>query len=181
MKEKNDSNIKIGFAASSGGHYEQMLMLQPLMDKYNSFIVTEETPYNTTIKGKKSYFLKQINRREKTVIFKLIYNFYSSLKIFFKEKPDVIISTGVLVTVPLCLIAKIFRKKLIYIESFAKSTSATKTGKLMYKLADKFYVQWDSMKTVFPNSEFLGGIYWIKFKEICHDFCNVRLSKIPIW
>ena len=35
--------IKICFAASSGGHYEQLMMLKPLMKKYPSFVVTEKT------------------------------------------------------------------------------------------------------------------------------------------
>ena len=44
------------------------------------------------------------------------------------------------------------RKKLIYIESFAKVTSPTLTGKLLYKYADQFYVQWESMKEFYPKS-----------------------------
>ena len=43
MKKKKD--IKICFAASSGGHYEQLMMLKPLMNKYDSFVITEETTY----------------------------------------------------------------------------------------------------------------------------------------
>jgi len=35
MDEKK--NVKICFAASSGGHYEQLMMLKPLMEKYDSF------------------------------------------------------------------------------------------------------------------------------------------------
>ena len=54
---------------------------------------------------------------------------------------------------------KIAGKKLVYIESFAKVTSPTKTGKLMYKIADQFYVQWKSMLTIYPGAIYLGGIY----------------------
>ena len=35
MEEKK--NIKICFAASSGGHYEQLMMLKPLMEEYDRF------------------------------------------------------------------------------------------------------------------------------------------------
>ena len=54
---------------------------------------------------------------------------------------------------------KIAGKRLIYIESFAKVTSATLTGKLLYKFADQFYVQWKSMLKVYPKAIYLGGIY----------------------
>ena len=43
MDEKK--KIKICFAASSGGHYEQLMMLKPLMKKYDSFVITEKTDY----------------------------------------------------------------------------------------------------------------------------------------
>lgn len=152
-------NVKICFAASTGGHFEQLTMLKELMDKYDCFILTEKTIYDTQVKGKKMYYLKQVNRKDKTVYLNLIANAFKSLGIFIKEKPDVVICTGVLAMIPMCLIAKIFGKKLIYIESFAKVTSPTETGKLMYKYADRFYVQWEQMLKVFPNAIYLGGIY----------------------
>ena len=79
--------------------------------------------------------------------------------IYIKEKPDIVITTGVLAMIPICLLAKFFGKKLIYIESFAKVTTPTETGKLMYKYADQFYVQWPQMKKFYPNALYLGSIY----------------------
>lgn len=158
-KKKKNKEIKVCFAASSGGHYEQLMMLKPLMEKYDSFIVTEKTQYDSEIKGEKTYYLSQVNRKEKSFIPRMILNMIKSLKIFFVEKPDIVICTGVLATIPLCLIEKLFGGKLIYIESFAKVTSPTETGKLLYKYADQFYVQWEQMKEIYPKAIFLGGIY----------------------
>ncbi|MCD8372143.1 MAG: polysaccharide biosynthesis protein [Clostridia bacterium] len=152
-------NVKVCFAASSGGHYEQLLMLKPLMEKYDSFIITEETLYKTTVKGERTYYLSQVNRKEKSFIPRMIANSFKSLSIYRKEKPNVVICTGVLAMIPICLITKISGKKLIYIESFAKVTSTTETGKLMYKFADQFYVQWESMLNIYPKAIYLGGIY----------------------
>ncbi len=76
-----------------------------------------------------------------------------------KKKPDVVICTGVLAMIPICLISKLMGKKLIYIESFAKVTSPTETGKLLYKFADQFYVQWKPMLKFYPKAIYLGGIY----------------------
>jgi UDP-N-acetylglucosamine:LPS N-acetylglucosamine transferase len=155
---KNEK-LKICFAASSGGHYEQLLMLKPLMEDYDSFVLTEKTIYKTSVNNEKMYYLMQVNRREKTFFLRMIINTVKSFGIFIKEKPDVVVCTGVLATIPMCLIAKLFGKKLIYIESFAKITSATETGKLLYKFADRFYVQWQTMLSVYPKAIFIGGIY----------------------
>lgn len=151
--------FKICFAASSGGHYEQLLMLKPLMEKYDSFVITEETAYHAEVKNKRTYYMKQVNRREKAFLPEMIVNTFRSIKIFFKEKPDVVICTGVLAMIPICLIAKFAGRKLIYIESFAKVSSATQSGKLLYKFADQFYVQWEPMLEIYPNAIYLGGIY----------------------
>lgn len=134
-------------------------MLAPLMKKYESFIVTERTQYEASIDGEQIYYLQQVNRNEALFLFRMTVNTFKSMRLFFKEKPDVVITTGVLAVVPLCLIAKVFKKRLIYIESFAKVSSPTKTGQILYRLADQFYVQWESMLEFYPNAIYLGGIY----------------------
>ncbi|MBQ1311819.1 MAG: polysaccharide biosynthesis protein [Blautia sp.] len=151
--------VKICFAASSGGHLEQLMMLKPLLKKYDGFLVTERTVYHLESGFPRTYFLKQVNRREPLFPVLMIMNSFSSLRIILKERPDVVICTGVLVMIPLCLLAKLFRKKLIYIESFAKVTTPTISGKFLYRFADQFYVQWESMLKVFPDAIYLGGIY----------------------
>lgn len=151
---------KICFAASSGGHFEQLMMLEPLMNKYDSFLLTEKTEYSINKKdNKNTYYLKQVNRKEKTFVLKMLENTVISLKIFIKEKPDYMITTGVLAIIPMALIMKLFRRKIIYIESFAKISSPTLSGRFLYKYADQFYVQWKSMLKIYPKAIYKGGIY----------------------
>ncbi len=157
MKEKKN---KICLISSSGGHFEQLLCLRPLSEKNDVFIVTEKTKYNKKDK-KIDHYVMQVNRKEPLFLIKMLGIFIKSLVIFFIEKPDVVISTGVLSAIPMLMIGHFFKKKVIYIESFAKITSPTMTGKLIYKkhIADRFYVQWESMKEFYPNAIYLGGIY----------------------
>lgn len=150
---------KICFIASSGGHFEQIMMLKPLMQKHDSFVVTEKTNYSVSNEDIPFYYLKQVNRHEIKFIYYMIINSIKTLKIFLKEKPDIVISTGALATIPMCLLAKIFKKKLIFIESFAKITSPTLTGKLIYKFADQFYIQWEELRKIYPEAIYKGGIY----------------------
>ena len=128
------------------------------MQKNNSFIVTEEGEYMQEL-GKRSYYLKQINRREIFFLPKMILNTIRSLSIYIKEKPDIIICTGALSAVPFCIISKIFNSKLIYIESFAKVYAGSLTGRFLYLFADEFYVQWEEMLEIYPKAKFKGGVY----------------------
>jgi UDP-N-acetylglucosamine:LPS N-acetylglucosamine transferase len=75
-----------------------------------------------------------------------------------KVKPDVIVTTGAHTAVPMCYIAKLFRRKVIYIETMANIKTKTLTGKLVYPIADVFIVQWESMLKLYPKAV-LGG--WI--------------------
>lgn len=151
---------KICLISSSGGHFEQLIMLKPLGKKNDLFIMTEKTKYNKNDK-KIDYYVMQVNRKEPLFIFKMVGILLKSLFVFFKEKPDVIISTGVLASIPMMFIGHVFKKKIIYIESFAKINSPTMTGKLIYNrnIADQFYVQWESMLEFYPNAIYKGGIY----------------------
>ena len=139
---------KLCFMASSGGHFEQIRMMRPLMEKYPSFVMTEKT-----------YYLHQVNRMEPISYLWQLGNAFRSLWVFWKEKPDVVITTGVLAVIPMCLICKLAGKKLIYIESFAKISSPTMTGSFLHRFADRFYVQWEPMLEFYPDAIYLGGIY----------------------
>ena len=156
--DRTGKTMRVCFAASSGGHFEQLMMLRPLMEKYQGFVGTEETGYAVET-GFKTYELSQVNRRERLFLPRMLRNAVASLGIFIKERPDAVVTTGVLAMVPLCLICKLFGRRLVYIESFAKVTSPTETGRLMYRFADRFYVQWESMLSVYPNAVFVGGVY----------------------
>lgn len=155
---KSPKDIKVCFAASSGGHLEQLLALKPLMERYDSFILTERTAYEAKLPVRARY-VRQVNRHEAAFLPNMLANAAASLKYCLAERPDVVVCTGVLATVPFCLIARMMGAKLVYIESFAKTSSPTMTGKLLSKRADRFYVQWETMLKVYPNARFVGGVY----------------------
>jgi hypothetical protein len=69
------------------------------------------------------------------------------------------VTTGALIALPACLLAKLFKKKVIYIESFARVTDGNRTGKLIYKFADLFIYQWEQLASIYPNGVYGGGIY----------------------
>ncbi|WP_416145211.1 PssD/Cps14F family polysaccharide biosynthesis glycosyltransferase [Planococcus koreensis] len=163
--------MKICFAASSGGHFEQLMMLQPYLSNHDNFIVTERTSYDINANNTRVYKVLQVNRKEKRMILKFMVISVQSFMIFVKEKPDLVMSTGSLSTIPILLIAKIFRKKIIFIESFAKIHSPTLTGKLVYRFADLFIIQWEELRKHYPNAVFKGESI---------DIHHIRIPKISV-
>ena len=154
-----EKKVKVCFAASTGGHYEQLLMLKPLMEKYDSFVLTEETLYKAEVKGQKMYYMKMVNRKEASFLPRMLVNTCRSIKIYLRERPDAVICTGVLAMIPMCMLVKLMGGKLIYIESFARVTDGNRTGKLIYKFADLFIYQWEQLAEIYPEGVYGGGIY----------------------
>ncbi|MDS2691976.1 PssD/Cps14F family polysaccharide biosynthesis glycosyltransferase, partial [Streptococcus pneumoniae] len=82
----------------------------------------------------------------------LIKNTFLAYKILKKERPDLIISSGAAIAVPFFYIGKLFGSKTVYIEVFDRIDASTLTGKLVYPVTDRFIVQWEEMKKVYPKA-----------------------------
>ena len=157
---KRAGNPKLCLACSVGGHLTQLLQLQPFFSKFEHFFITEDTRMTREMaKTENVKLVKLINRKKKSFPLLLIYNSTLSLIYLIREKPDVIISTGALSAVPVCYIGKLLGTKVVFIESYAKVTSPTLSGKLVYKVADLFIVQWEELRSYYPNAVYGGSIY----------------------
>ena len=82
-----------------------------------------------------------------------------SLFLFINIRPKYIVTTGAHTAGPMCCIGKIFKSKIIYIETFANSKTKSKSGSIIYKFADLFIVQWESMLELYPNAVYGGWIF----------------------
>lgn len=148
-------NVKICFVSSSGGHWEQLQKLQPLMEKYEGFYVTEKTPFVKNC----SHLMIQTDLKDKLMLLKMIVNGVHAIAIWVKERPDIVITTGTMVAYPFYLLSIVFRKKFVFIETFGRSKEPTVAGKLMQKHADLFFVQWQSQKQFYENAQYVGCLY----------------------
>jgi len=155
MKKNQNKSPKICLISSSGGHYEQLKTLASLSNNNDVFWVTEDTEYAS----KADYYLIQTGMKDKLFPMKMLMNVFKTLNIWYRERPDFIITTGTMIVLPMAFIAKVLKKKLIYIETFARVYDGTRTGKLMYKYADLFIIQWESLQEIYPKAIYGGSIY----------------------
>lgn len=154
---------KVMFISSTGGHLSELLQLQKIFDQYDYHIVTEKTKSNLSLTKKfpgRVSFLKYGNKH-KILPYFIIFpvNVVRSFMLFFKYNPKVVVTTGAHTCVAMCYIAKLFRRKVVYIETFANRTSKTLTGRLVYPIADLFIVQWEDMLNFYPKAVYGGWIY----------------------
>lgn len=149
--------MKVCLVGSSGGHLTHLYLLKPFWQDKNRFWVTfDKEDARSILKNEQKYFCHFPTNRNLKNLFKNTILAYQVLK---KERPDVIISSGAAVAVPFFYLGKLFGAKTVYIEVFDRIDAPTLTGKMVYSVTDRFIVQWEDMKKVYPKSINLGSIF----------------------
>lgn len=157
--------MKICLECAEGGHLDEMLCIMDAFKGHELFFVTTKAP--TTEKLVENYDVyyvrRQYNTQSKWAIYLrelilmnilIIYSIY----ILILEHPNVIISTGGGATIPLCYVGKLMNKRIIYIESIARISKPSITGRILYPISDIFLVQWESMLKFYRRAQYWGKV-----------------------
>ena len=181
--------MKVCLTANSGGHLNQLLQLKFLFNdkRFQCFFVTDENLFSQELSKKHSvYYVEKFVFKEiikKKQIFKPVKNIIQSFKILFKERPNIIITTGAGTSFGSWLWGKIFAKT-IFIESIARTSEPSTFGKVFGSKSDVVFVQWENMLSHYKNSIYGGLIFsfndiqFNKGKKINNIFITVGTYKL---
>lgn len=154
---------KVLFISSTGGHLNELLQLKPLFKRYDYHIITEKDKANLSLKEEYEERISYLPYGTRSKLFRYIFiYFYLCIKtvyLYFKIRPQYIVTTGTHTAGPMCYLGKIFGSKIIYIETIANVNKKTATGRLIYPIADLFIVQWKEMLEVYPKAVYGGSIF----------------------
>lgn len=141
--------------ASAGGHLTEAIKATSLIKDYPKFYVTFYLPHiPECMAGEECYFVVDPHISP----WKYLVNFLQSFKIYLKKRPKIIITTGAGIAIPMCIIGKLFGSKIVFIESGARVTHPSRSGKILYYIADLFIVQWKSLLKFYPNAVYGGPL-----------------------
>ncbi len=149
---------KICVAASAGGHTSEALALKEAYGN-NWFLVTakrKDTEGLEKILEKKVYRIMD----PEMSLFRYGINFLQSFFIFLKENPDIVITTGAGNAFGIVFLARLFNRKIIFIESIARIDDLGKFAKFIYKKGwyDVFLVQWKNLVKKYPKTKYFGRV-----------------------
>lgn len=160
------NNHYILLVYGEGGHKSEMKKLYNILELSNKtnnliFIGLSEN-FNTIDELEHNYSLPPL--RDKHSVIKDIINFPKKIYKYFKVlqsikqyNPQAVISSGPGIAIPISLYFKFYGKKIIFIEDWCRFDTKSITGRLMYRIADKFYIQNESLKKYYPNGIY-GGL-----------------------
>jgi len=94
------------------------------------------------------------------ILLSMFFGLFVALRIFLKERPDCVISTGAIEAVPAFLINRLFfRRPALYLESLARVRTRSLTGRLVKPLVTRIFAQWPDVAAQFgPRGEYHGRL-----------------------
>lgn len=160
--------MKICITCAAGGHLNQLMNIMDAFKDHDFFFVTIESGTTTSLKNlAKVYYIKdtpktihlgKIKLYWTTLALYYLYLLFPCIKILLNEKPDIIFGNGGTSTLCLCYLGKIIGCKIIYLESLTRVNELSLTGKLVYKVADLFLVQWESLLDKYNKATYWGKV-----------------------
>ena len=136
----NGQSRRVMLVCPPGGHLQQMLALRPAWDGNRITWATLQSPDVEHILAGEDVLLAHgpTNRS----ISKLLRNLVFAWRALRERKPDVILSTGAGLAVPMFLVGKLRGVRLVYVESLTRTEGPSLSGRLVAPLADELFVQW---------------------------------------
>jgi UDP-N-acetylglucosamine:LPS N-acetylglucosamine transferase len=141
---------------SSGGHLTQLYQLEAWWRRFDRTWVTfEKADATSLLEGERVVWAYHPTTRN---LWNLLRNTALAWRTIARYRPRLIVSTGAAVAFPFFLIGKLLGARNVYVEVFDRIDSATMTGRLCYPLSDRFVLQWEDQKAMYPKGEVVGPL-----------------------
>jgi len=157
--------LKILVVLGSGGHTAQMLRLVDLLgDRFEYVYLVGRgdslSAEKIARKGEICVVHRARDHGDNVVVtfFKVIRLFWESLGVIRRAKPEVILSAGPGMAVPISMLGKMLGKKVIFVESWSRVYKGSTSGRIIYRFADLFFVQWPELKGFYPRGIYAGRL-----------------------
>jgi beta-1,4-N-acetylglucosaminyltransferase len=131
--------VKVALVCSHGGHLTEMVLLADAWRGAEWFWITYRSP--RTVSMSHAYLLTNIGLNP----FRMAIATVRIAWILYRERPDVVISTGAEIAIPAFYLAKVIDARTVFVEVWTRVCRPTRTGRLVYPVSDDFLVQWPEM------------------------------------
>jgi len=125
---------------SPGGHLLQLLSLEPAWRGLRrSWVTLAAADVDHLLEGEDVTLAHGPTNRS---LRNLVRNLILAWREVRGRRPDTILSTGAALAVPFFVVGRLLDRRCVYVESLTRIESVSLSGRLVYPLADSFFVQW---------------------------------------
>ncbi len=153
-------------ALGEGGHTKEMLTLVDMLgDAYEyAYIVVADDPISERKIRRPGPVYRVLRPRDKAHNLlrdglKFVRSACQAWHILRQVRPAAVLSTGPSVAVPVCVLARLTRARVIFVETGSRVTALSTTGRIMYRVAHLFFVQWPELAAVYPRAIYAGRLF----------------------
>lgn len=157
--------MKLLIVLGSGGHTKEMIRLVDLLGQgfEYSYLVSVDDPLSVQKIRVPGAVYQVIRPRWKDtplpmVIIRTLLSAAQALVALVRARPRAIISTGPGPAVPASMLAKLLGIKVIYIETGSRVYALSSSGRILYRFADLFLVQWPELLPLCPKAIYAGRL-----------------------
>jgi beta-1,4-N-acetylglucosaminyltransferase len=148
--------MKVLLVCSPGGHLQQMLALEPAWrDMDRAWVTLEGADVGYLLADEEVTIGHGPTNRSLRALAR---NLGLAWRLLRKQRPDAILSTGAGLAVPFFIVGKLLGIRLVYVESVTRSETISLSGKLIYPLASRFFVQWPGLAEQRRRAEYAGAV-----------------------
>lgn len=138
-RQPRDTRPKVLAVSSGGGHWVQMMRIKHAFENCDVTFVTVHESYRAQVPDRKFYLVNDANRWTKLGLLKAA----SRLAwIVWKERPDVVISTGAAPGYLALRLGRLMSARTIWLDSIANAEKLSMSGDRIGRYADLWLTQW---------------------------------------
>lgn len=149
--------MKVMLIASAGGHLAQLLNLKRCWSEHERHWVTFRKP--DAIAALQDEEVTWAHFPVTRNVPNALRNLLLAVRTLRAVRPDVIVSTGAGVAFPFFVVARFLRIRTVYIEAFERIERPALTGILCYPISDRFCLQWEDQRTIYPDGTYVGAAW----------------------
>src|SRR5215207_2372046 len=139
-------------ATSAGGHIDLMVALRTAFDGYRRVWVVQPSLRAEVLarEGEEVIVLPDYDRHPLRGHY--LGNLARAAGIVLRQRPQVVVTSGAGATVPFCLLARIFGARVVFVETMARVTGPSSSGRVLSRLASRVLVQWSEAARFYPRA-----------------------------
>lgn len=157
--------MRLLIVLGSGGHTKEMLRLVHLLGpgyEYSYLICADDELDAQRINTPGAVYRvirpRLLNIGVLTIGLRTLWSAGQAFVALWRTRPRAIISTGPGIAVPACIVAKCLGIKVIYIETGSRVFALSTSGKILSRVADLFFVQWEELLSLCPKAIYAGRL-----------------------
>jgi beta-1,4-N-acetylglucosaminyltransferase len=157
--------MKLLIVLGGGGHTTEMLHLVQLLGpeyEYHYLLVREVALSPDAIKHKGEIHPVRRPRGRDDSLFATLMNSVMALfeiaRVLVKVRPKAVVGCGPAIAVLASAVGKLLGCLIIFVETGSRVNKLSVSGKLMYRLADQFFVQWPHLQAKYPKAIYAGRL-----------------------